>query len=119
MVHGENGEIDSIFQSQMENKSSFVVLSFSIDCLTLILELQNNFVIKLHVVQAEFGDCFILESKSSNESTTMLIDGGPYQTFKNHLKPTIQKLLLNGKIDLMVLSHIDNDHIIGLLDLSS
>ncbi len=68
-------------------------------------------------MQAEFGDCFILESKSNNESTTMLIDGGPYQTFRNHLKPTLQKLLLNGKIDLMVLSHIDNDHIIGLLDL--
>ena len=102
----------------MEIKSSFVVLNISAsNCLTLILELQNNFVIKLHIVQAEFGDCFILESKSNNESTTMLIDGGPYQTFKNHLKPTLQKLLLNGKIDLMVLSHIDNDHIIGLLDL--
>jgi beta-lactamase superfamily II metal-dependent hydrolase len=74
-------------------------------------------VIKLHVVQAEFGDCFILESKSGNESTTILIDGGPYQTFKNHLKPALQKLLLNRNIDLMILSHIDNDHIIGLLDL--
>ena len=74
-------------------------------------------MIKLHIVQAEFGDCFILESKLSNESTIMLIDGGPYQTFKNHLKPTIQKLLLYRKIDLMILSHIDNDHIIGLLDL--
>jgi metal-dependent hydrolase (beta-lactamase superfamily II) len=68
-------------------------------------------------VQAEFGDCFILESKSRNGSITMLLDGGPYQTFRKHLKPTLQKLPLNGKIDLMVLSHIDNDHIIGLLDL--
>jgi metallo-beta-lactamase superfamily protein len=74
-------------------------------------------VIQLHIVQAEFGDCFILESKLNNESNTMLIDGGPHQTFKNHLKPTLQKLPLNGKIDLIVLSHIDNDHIIGLLDL--
>ena len=74
-------------------------------------------MIKLHIIQSEFGDCFILESKSNNGSTTILIDGGPYQTFKNHLKPVIQKLLSNGKIDLMVLSHIDNDHIIGLLDL--
>lgn len=74
-------------------------------------------MIELHIVQAEFGDCFILESKSGNHSTTVLIDGGPYQTFKNHLKPTLQKIPLNGKIDLMVLSHIDNDHIIGLLDL--
>jgi hypothetical protein len=74
-------------------------------------------VIKLHVVQAEFGDCFILESKSGNDSVNVLIDGGPYQTFEKHLKPTIKKVLLNGKIDLMILSHIDNDHIIGLLDL--
>jgi metal-dependent hydrolase (beta-lactamase superfamily II) len=74
-------------------------------------------VIKLHVVQAEYGDCFILESKSGKESVNVLIDGGPYQTFKKHLKPTLQKIPLNGKLDLIVLSHIDNDHIIGLLDL--
>jgi beta-lactamase superfamily II metal-dependent hydrolase len=74
-------------------------------------------VIKLHVVQAEYGDCFILESKEGKESTTVLVDGGPYQTFEIHLKPTLQKLPLDGKLDLVVLSHIDNDHIIGLLDL--
>ena len=74
-------------------------------------------MIKLHVIQAEFGDCFILDSTSGNKSTTILIDGGPHQTFKNHLKPTLQNLELNGKIDLVILSHIDNDHIIGLLDL--
>jgi len=74
-------------------------------------------VIKLHVVQAEYGDCFILESKSGKDSVNVLIDGGPYQTFEKHLKPTLQKIPLSGKLDLMVLSHIDNDHIIGLLDL--
>lgn len=74
-------------------------------------------MIKLHVVQAEYGDCFILESKSGNDSVNVLIDGGPYQTFEKHLKPTLQKLPLNGKLDLVVLSHIDNDHIIGLIDL--
>lgn len=74
-------------------------------------------MIKLHVVQAEFGDCFILESKLGKHSLNILVDGGPYQTFEKHLRPTLQKLLLNGKLDLIVLSHIDNDHIIGLLDL--
>lgn len=74
-------------------------------------------MLNLHVVQAEYGDCFILESKQGKESTTILIDGGPYQTFEKHLKPTLQKLPLSGKLDLVVLSHIDNDHIIGLLDL--
>jgi metal-dependent hydrolase (beta-lactamase superfamily II) len=74
-------------------------------------------VINLHTVQAEYGDCFILESKQGKESTHVLIDGGPYQTFLKHLKPTLQKLPLSGKLDLVVLSHIDHDHIIGLLNL--
>lgn len=72
---------------------------------------------KLHVVQAEYGDCLILESNTGKNSTTVLIDGGPYQTFEKHLKPSLQKLPIKGKLDLVVLSHIDNDHIIGLLDL--
>ena len=74
-------------------------------------------MIKLHVVQAEYGDCFILESNHGNKKVTVLIDGGPHQTFEKHLKPVLQKLSLGGKLDLMILSHIDNDHIIGLLDL--
>ena len=49
--------------------------------------------------------------------TTVLIDGGPYQAFEKHLKPALQKLPIKGKLDLVVLSHIDNDHIIGLCDL--
>jgi len=85
--------------------------------LTLIHESRRIIVIRLHVVQAEYGDCFILESKSGKHSVNVLIDGGPYQTFEKHLKPALQKLPLNRKLDLMVLSHIDNDHIIGLLDL--
>jgi len=74
-------------------------------------------MIKLHVVQAEYADSLILESGVGKNSTTVLIDGGPYQTFEKYLKPTLQKLPINGKLDLVVLSHIDNDHIIGLLDL--
>jgi beta-lactamase superfamily II metal-dependent hydrolase len=74
-------------------------------------------MIKLHVVQAEYGDSLILESGVGKNSTTILIHGGPYQTFERQLKPTLQRLPINGKLDLVVLSHIDNDHIIGLLDL--
>jgi ribonuclease BN (tRNA processing enzyme) len=72
---------------------------------------------KLHVVQAEYGDCLLLTSENNKSTTAVLIDGGPYQTFEKHLKPTLQKLLKNSKLDLVVLSHIDNDHIIGLVDL--
>lgn len=61
-------------------------------------------MIKLHVVQAEYGDCFILESNQGKDKVTVLIDGGPYQTFEKHLKPALQKLPSPKKIDLDVLS---------------
>jgi len=51
--------------------------------------------VKLHVIQAEYGDCFLLSSGTGKKSTTILIDGGPYQTFEKHLKPTLQKLPKN------------------------
>ena len=35
-------------------------------------------MLKLHVIQAEYGDCFILESKLGKDSMNVLIDGGPY-----------------------------------------
>jgi beta-lactamase superfamily II metal-dependent hydrolase len=60
---------------------------------------------------------FLLESNHGNKNATVLIDGGPYQTFEKHLKPVLQKLPLGGKLDLVILSHIDNDNIVGLLDL--
>lgn len=118
MVHGANGETEWICLSQIKIKlyHNFFGVERSC-CLTLIDEWTRIIVIKLHVIQAEYGDCFILESKSGKQSVNVLIDGGPYQTFEKHLKPVLQKLLLNGTVDLMVLSHIDNDHIIGLLDL--
>ena len=48
----------------------------------------------------------------------MLVDGGTSQTYEKDLKPTLEALLhKERKIDLVVLSHIDNDHILGLLDL--
>jgi beta-lactamase superfamily II metal-dependent hydrolase len=74
-------------------------------------------MLKLHVVQAEYGDCIILVSGMANNSTTVLIDGGPYQMIGKRLEPTLQKLPIYSRLDLVVLSHIDNDHIIGLLDL--
>jgi hypothetical protein len=61
-------------------------------------------MIKLHVVQAEYGDCLILESRVGKYSTRILIYSGPYQTFDRHIKQTLQKLQINGKLVLLVLS---------------
>jgi hypothetical protein len=71
----------------------------------------------LHAVQARFGDCFILEYGTDAAPGFILIDGGPPATFKQHLKPALKKIVKNNQLNLVVLSHIDNDHIVGLLDL--
>jgi|RhiMetdeSRZDD1v2_1073273.scaffolds.fasta_scaffold183470_3 hypothetical protein len=54
---------------------------------------------------------FILESNTARNSTSVLMDGEPYQTFEKHLKSTLQELPIIYKLDLVALSHINNDHI--------
>lgn len=72
---------------------------------------------KLHAVQAQFGDCLILEFGTDANRRFILIDGGPPDTFNNDLDAALQSIVQSGKLDVVVLSHIDNDHIVGLLDL--
>ena len=73
---------------------------------------------RLNVLQAEYGDCLVLEFGSAAHPRYVLIDGGPEGTFERHLQPYLQQLGQQGhRIELAMLSHVDNDHIIGLLDL--
>jgi hypothetical protein len=74
--------------------------------------------LRLVVVQAAFGDCLILEARSAGGTSRILIDGGPGGTFEAHLAPVLRRIATAGEhIDVAVLSHIDNDHVVGLLDL--
>ncbi len=72
---------------------------------------------QLHAVQAQFGDCLILEFGTEAKPHYILIDGGPPETFEDHLESALRDIVTTKKLDLVVLSHIDNDHIVGLLDL--
>ncbi|HXE82160.1 MAG TPA: hypothetical protein VN513_02365 [Gemmatimonadales bacterium] len=72
---------------------------------------------RLHVVQAEFGDCFVLEYGTARQPRFTLIDGGPPHTFDDHLGPVLHELAQrNRALDACILSHVDNDHVIGLID---
>lgn len=74
-------------------------------------------MLNIHALQARFGDCLLLEAGGSAKRF-VLIDGGPPDTFADDLEPTLKTLVGVGKaLDLVVLSHVDNDHVIGLLDL--
>jgi beta-lactamase superfamily II metal-dependent hydrolase len=75
---------------------------------------------KLKIVQAEYGDCFLLEYGTGQQPRFILIDGGPQNIYKNNLRGELQAIsAAGGKLDLVALSHVDEDHVLGLLDLFS
>ncbi len=72
---------------------------------------------KLRIVQANYGDCFILEYGTAAEPRYALVDGGPSTVYRKHLRNELR--LINsagGHLDFVALSHIDDDHVKGLLD---
>lgn len=73
---------------------------------------------RLHVVQADYGDCLILESGPVGAARHLLIDGGPDGIYARHLKVKLREIAdRKGRLDLIVLTHIDEDHVVGLVDL--
>lgn len=72
----------------------------------------------LHVVQARYGDSLILEYGTAEAPRYILIDGGPPGVYEDDLRPVLQGIAdRGGNLDFMVLSHVDDDHVVGLLDL--
>ena len=84
---------------------------------------QILYQMNLNVLQAAYGDCMILKSGSQSKSSQtnshhFLIDGGPASTYNIGLKEELQKIgEKGGRVDLVIVSHVDNDHINGLLKL--
>jgi beta-lactamase superfamily II metal-dependent hydrolase len=73
-------------------------------------------MLKLHVIQAEHGDCFVLEYGSTSPQY-ILIDGGPENIYDMYLRDELLKIRdAGGKLNLVVVSHVDADHVTGLLD---
>lgn len=70
----------------------------------------------LHAVQAQFGDCLILEYGTPAKPRFTLIDGGPPKNYTKDLKAALDEIVTTKKLDLTVLSHVDYDHVVGLMD---
>jgi beta-lactamase superfamily II metal-dependent hydrolase len=72
---------------------------------------------RFHVVQAEFGDCLFLEYGRPAKPRFTLIDGGPPKNFDVNLAPVLKQIAKRKvPLDLAVLSHVDNDHVVGMVD---
>ncbi|MEX2223944.1 MAG: MBL fold metallo-hydrolase [Candidatus Rokuibacteriota bacterium] len=70
---------------------------------------------KLDIFQSHKGDCLLLESKDGHR---ILCDGGMSAAMSQFVAPALAKLRkANKKIDVAYISHIDQDHISGVLRL--
>lgn len=83
-------------------------------------------IFTLDVRRARKGDCLIVHYGTKAEPGLMLIDGGPADVYKPFLKPRLAEirkargLAANATlpVDLLMVSHIDDDHIRGVLELT-
>ena len=68
---------------------------------------------ELYFLPAKYGDAFILHCKKGDEEGWIVVDGGPIKRKINSV--FLQEVEKLPHIDLMVLTHHDKDHIVGIM----
>ena len=72
----------------------------------------------LTAFQSGKGDCLLLSNTAG--TTRILVDGGMPAAYSTHVAPALGKLRAAKKtLDLVYVSHIDQDHIGGVLQACS
>ena len=70
---------------------------------------------KLTVFQSADGDCLLLRGA---DGRTILVDGGRPESYSQHVAPSVAAMRKQGNgLDVIYVSHIDADHITGVLQL--
>lgn len=78
-------------------------------------------MIRFEALNAKHGDALLLHYQWKNKKRLWLIDGGPKGVWKQTLKPRLEELRGNDSelvIDLAMLSHVDEDHVTGILQMT-
>lgn len=79
----------------------------------------------LEAVAAKHGDCLLLHWGDPGDPSLMLIDGGPPGVYNKFLKKRLTELRDKRSdpdplpLNLVMISHVDDDHIRGILDMTS
>ena len=75
-------------------------------------------IFTLKSLPAHNGDCFIISFGEQDDVKNIIVDGGRSMPSYKILKNQINELEEKGQlIDLLILTHIDEDHIMGLIRL--
>jgi hypothetical protein len=69
---------------------------------------------KLTIYQSDKGDCLLLSAGTKDDPYHVLIDGGMGVSYTTHVA---KKLTALPKLDVVYVSHIDEDHISGVLQM--
>lgn len=83
-------------------------------------------IFSFDLVKAKQGDCYLLHCGTEDKPGLVMIDGGPAKVFRPHLIDRLEKIRgargITEKqmlmVDLLMVSHVDGDHIQGILDLT-
>ncbi len=80
-------------------------------------------MLRVEALRAKQGDCLLLLYGDPSRPRVSLIDGGPRGVWRDALQPRLAQLRKERAperlaIDLMLVSHIDDDHIDGLIQLT-
>src|SRR5262245_38630147 len=83
-------------------------------------------IFSLDVRRARKGDCLLLHFGTKAQPGLVMIDGGPKSVYLPFLKPRLLEIRkargLDGQtplaVDRLMVSHVDDDHIQGILDLT-
>lgn len=63
--------------------------------------------------QSGTGDCILLRLEEGEQRYAIMVDCGWYEEpIKHYIQNTLEE-----KIDLLIVTHIDNDHIVGVKDM--
>lgn len=83
-------------------------------------------IFSMDVRRAHKGDCLLLHFGSKKDPGLVMIDGGPGDVYTPQLKPRLLEIRKKRgmdsneplPVDLLMVSHVDDDHIRGILDLT-
>jgi beta-lactamase superfamily II metal-dependent hydrolase len=79
-------------------------------------------IFSLEALRAKYGDSLLLHYGAAEDPRLVVIDGGPSGVFKATLLPRLEQLRgeRGGKlpIEVLMVSHLDDDHVRGVLDLA-
>lgn len=73
----------------------------------------------IDVLGSKNGDCLVINWGTEADPKRMLVDCGPGGVYHTFLRPYLEELGMPVQVELAMISHIDQDHILGLLQMTS